>query len=321
MPLQIIRQDITCMRVDAVVNPTNEQLVGYSGVDFAVHKAAGEALDAACRALAPLGVGETAVTAGYRLPCRYIIHTVGPTWQDGLHGEMLLLVACYTACLQAAASRGCRSVALPLISAGNGGYPKEQALPLAVQAVSAFLQTCEMDVFLCVFDRESYAFSRALYTDIVAYIGDTDALECARPLLRNRRVVKLSEDAASSDSLTDYIAHTDSSFREMLFALIDGSGMSDVECYKRANIDRRTFSKIKSNPDYRPSKQTAVAFAVALRLDVAQTQALLATLGLTLSHSSVFDKIILYFLLHGNHDIHEINQALFEFDQALLGSF
>ena len=120
-------------------------------------------------------------------------------------------------------------------------------------------------------------------------------------------------------SLKDYVKSMDKSFREMLFDLIDKSGMTDVECYKRANVDKRTFSKIKSNKDYRPSKQTVIAFAISLRLDLDTAQALLATVGFTLSHSSVFDKIILYFILNRNYDIFEINEALFEFDQQLLG--
>ena len=132
---------------------------------------------------------------------------------------------------------------------------------------------------------------------------------------------KCHDSSSPPTSLKDYIATADKCFREMLFDLIEARGMTDVECYKRANVDKRTFSKIRSNSDYRPSKPTAVAFAIALRLSLDETQALLATAGYTLSDSFVFDKIIKFFLQNGKYDIFEINEALYEYDQELLGSF
>ena len=335
MPLQIIRQDITKMHVDAIVNTTNEEMVGYSGVDLAVHTLAGAELDEECARLAPLGLGEAKITGGYGLPCKYVIHTSGPIWRGGREGESLTLRSCYTESLKLALEHGCRSVAFPLISSGVYQYPKDEVLRFAVQIITEFLFEHEMTVYLCVFDKTSYTFSKRLFSDIRAFIDDgyveshDEDFYCSyslpedscAPRMRMQTDCIVFPNTKELLSLADYIKDMDKSFREMLFDLIDKQGMTDVECYKKANVDKRTFSKIKSNPDYRPSKQTVIAFAISLRLDMEQTQALLATVGFTLSGSNLFDKIIQYFIYTGNYDIFEINQALFEFDQTLLGCF
>ena len=339
MPLQIIRQDITKMRVDAIVNTTNEEMIGYSGVDLAIHTIAGAELDAECAKLAPLGLGQAKLSGAYGLPCKYVIHTSGPVWRGGHLGESIILRSCYIESLKLAVKSGCQSVAFPLISSGVYGYPKDQVLRFAIQTITEFLFDHELTVYLCVFDRASYSFSQKLFRDIQEYINDDYAGEheekslaafdfCAdRHLMSGCRqapapMMAKSEAPAGSaagKSLHEYLNQMDRSFREMLFDLIDESGMTDVECYKRANVDKRTFSKIKSNKDYKPSKQTVIAFAISLQLDLDTTQELLATAGFTLSKSKVFDKIIRYFIHNGNYDIFEINEALFEFDQQLLG--
>ena len=353
MPLQIIRQDITNLPVDAIVNTTNEEMIGYSGVDLAVHTVAGEELDAECARIAPLGLGQAKITGGYNLPCKYVIHTSGPVWRGGTYGESAILRSCYIESLKLAVENNCQSVAFPLISSGVYGYPKDQVLKFAVQTITEFLFEHELTVYICVFDKESYTFSQKLFNDIRAFIDDdyvvghgeeyydaycaeversdsdsgrflasttlrrtSNRSEAPRP---EPSRAEPSESKAKGSTLKDYLGELDVSFQEMLFSLIDQSGMTDVECYKRANVDKRTFSKIKSNKDYRPSKQTVIAFAISLRLDLAETQAQLATVGFTLSRSSVFDKIIRYFILIGNYDIFEINEALFVFDQQLLG--
>ncbi len=352
MPLQIIRQDVTCMQVDAIVNTTNTEMVGYGGVDLAVHTAAGRELDAECARLAPLGVGQATLSGGYNLQAKYIIHTVSPVWRGGAVGEDILLRSCYIECLKLAVENGCRSVAFPLIATGTNGFPKDRVLKFAIRTITDFLFTHEMTVYLCVYDRESYAFSQRLFSDISAFIGDEDADKREEELYADFDIGFIEpcahiepDECLSFDGepplppgpprvharprpkatfargdLRDFIGDMDKSFQEMLFDLIDESGMTDVECYKRANVDKRVFSKIKSNKNYKPSKPTAIAFAIALRLDMDKTQALLATVGFTLSQSTVFDKIIRYFILNRNYDILEINEALFEFDQSLLGS-
>ena len=348
MPLQIIRQDITKMKVDAIVNTTNEEMVGYSGVDLAVHTAAGPMLDAECKKIAPLGLGSAKITSAYNLDAKYIIHTSGPIWHGGLAGESIILKSCYTESLKLAVENGCESVAFPLISAGAYGYPKDKVLKFAIQVITEFLFEHELTVYLCVFDRKSYEFSRAVFNEIREFIDDNyvedlkadynaeiELFESRVLPNRIRRRDKLSTpeppvcasmpapaeySSARNKTLAEYMKAMDKSFAYKLFDYIDSKGMTDVECYKKANVDKKTFSKIKCNPDtYKPSKQTAVAFAIALELTLDETQDLLASAGLTLSRSFTFDKIIRYYLQKGVYDIFEINEALFEFDQMLLG--
>ena len=329
MPLQIIREDITKMRVDAIVNTTNEEMIGYSGVDEAIHLAAGIELDKECERIAPLGLGMVKATKGYNLNCKYIIHTSGPVWEGGLRGEQAILKSCYEESLKLATDLNCESIAFPLISSGTYGYPKDQVLKYAVQIISEYLLNNELTVYLCVFDKTSYEFSKALFADISSFIEEPEPLLMTKCIMSEAIVGSICDDeksmsipemnSASGMSLKEYLRKMDRGFREMLFDLIDESGMTDVECYKRANIDRRTFSKIKGNPHYKPSKQTVIAFAISLKLDLETTQELLSTVGYTLSRANVFDKIIRYFIHNQNYNIYEINEALFEFDQILLG--
>ncbi|MBR5826186.1 MAG: macro domain-containing protein [Clostridia bacterium] len=345
MPLQIIRQDITKMKVDAIVNTTNNNMIGYSGVDLAVHTAAGRELDFYCAEIAPLGLGMAKITPGFNLDAKYVIHTAGPVWKGGLRGESIILRSCYIESLKLAVEYGCESVAFPLISSGAYGYPKDRVLRYAVEIITEFLRDYELTVYICVFDRTSYEFSRELLWEISAFLQSDiavhqesdasieeavyDSVPLARREICNAPMPCACENAPAPTekqssvqgvSLEEYMRSMDKSFAYKLFSLIDKSGMTDVECYKKANIDKKTFSKIKCNPDtYKPSKQTAVAFAIALGLSLDETQELLASAGLTLSRSFTFDKIIRYFIQKEIYDIFVINEALFEFDQVLLG--
>ncbi len=344
MPLHIVRQDITEMKVDAIVNTTNEKMIGYSGVDFAVHKKAGAELDKECSRLALLEHGRVRITKGYKLSAEYIFHTCGPIWHGGCNGEEIILKSCYTECLKEAVHNNLKSIAFPLISSGAYGYPKDKVLKHAVQIISEFLFDNELDVYICVFDRTAYEFSKVLFDELTDFISadccESDIFDFSEPSVISDCSILLSESSedmraarASNDtnyvraygraknkSLEEYIRSMDKPFAYKLFDLIDERGMTDVECYKKANVDKKTFSKIKCHPDtYKPSKQTAVAFAIALKLNLDETQELLSSAGLTLSHSFVFDKIIRYFIQKEIYDIFEINEALFEFDQMLLG--
>jgi len=332
MPLQIVRNDITKMEVDAIVNAANHTLLGGGGVDGCIHRAAGPELLKECRTLGGCDTGSAKVTQGYALPCRYVIHAVGPRWVDGRHGERDLLASCYRTSLALAEERACQSIAFPLISSGIYRYPKDQALRVAVDTIGAFLADHDMMVYLVIFDRKSYQIGAKLYADITEYIDDRYAdSHRDRRLFRERlheteplNEVCLMAPAAASvmppSSLDRALAQIDESFSEMLLRKIDESGMTDAQCYKKANIDRKLFSKIRSDKNYRPSKPTAIAFAVALELPLEETRELLMKAGFALSHSSKFDIIIEYFITHGVYNVLEINEALFAFDQNLLGA-
>ena len=264
MPLQIVRQDITKMQVDAIVNTTHEEMVGYSGVDLAIHKAAGPQLDKECARIAPLGLGTAKITNAYNLDAKYIIHTSGPVWQGGLVGESIILKSCYIESLKLAVANGCNSIAFPLISSGVYGYPKDQVLKFAVQVITEFLFEHELMVYICVCDRTSYEFSRELFTEISEvicndYVYERDEITSNESMVfRSEMVVTYdcSRGNKTDKLLHEYIKSIDKSFAYKLFDLINERGMTDVECYKKANVDKKTFSKIKCNPEtYKPSKQ------------------------------------------------------------------
>ena len=330
MPLIIVRNDITKMSVDAIVNAAKESLLGGGGVDGCIHRAAGPELLQECRTLGGCRTGEAKITGAYRLPYRYIIHTVGPVWNGGKYGEREQLASCYRTSLALAKEHGCETVAFPLISSGIFGYPKNQALRVAVDTIGEFLLHNDMTVYIVIFSRTAYQISSKLFADIAEYVDDhyVDAhTDSRRDRLRRMSVLEgraLSAGAAaapmSADNLDDLLAHLEAGFSETLLKLIDRSGKKDAEVYKKANVDRKLFSKIRNNPDYKPSKPTAVAFAIALELSLPETRDLIARAGYALSPSSKFDVIIEYFIMQRDYDIFKINEALFAFDQSLLGA-
>jgi len=341
MPLIIERNDITKLKVDAIVNAANESLLGGGGVDGAIHRAAGPALLAECRTLHGCKTGQAKLTRGYNLPAKYVIHTVGPIWQGGHKNEKELLASCYRESLKIAKEQGFATVAFPLISAGVYGYPKAEAIRVALDTIGSFLmeedEKGDMTVTLVIFDRKSFALGNKLVESIREYIDDHyveefEARDFRRFGGRQQRLMReevrmpsIVSGCAPAPStlekdLEALIRQTDAGFSETLLKLIDASGKKDSEIYKKANVDRKLFSKIRTNPDYKPSKTTAVAFALALQLDADAAQDLIGRAGYTFSPSSKFDLVVRYFMEQGIYDVILINEMLFAFDLPLMGN-
>ncbi|MBS5843721.1 MAG: O-acetyl-ADP-ribose deacetylase [Clostridiales bacterium] len=333
MPLEIVRNDITKMKVDAIVNAANESLLGGGGVDGAIHRAAGSGLLAECRTLGGCKTGKARITGGYNLPVKYVIHTVGPIYKDGRHGEKALLESCYRESLALAKENECETVAFPLISSGVYGYPKDQALKVAIDIISDFLLENDMTVYIVIFDKAAYTIGEKLFSDIAEYIDDNyvdEHTDYRRESMRMNMPMQASVGmfeadlceckALAPEDLESALDQIDESFSQMLLRKIDEKGMTDAECYKKANIDRKLFSKIRNDVHYKPSKSTALAFAISLELSLDETEDMLRKAGFALSHSNKFDIIIEYFISKGNYNIFEINEALFAFDQSLLGA-
>ena len=331
MPLHLVRNDITKMRVDAIVNAANSSLLGGGGVDGCIHHAAGPELLQACKNLHGCETGQAKITAGYRLPCKYVIHAVGPRWQGGAQGEEEKLRSCYLESLKLATEYQCETLAFPLISAGIYGYPKAEALRVAVDTIAAFLETAELTVYLVIFDRASYEIGAKRFSEIAVYIDEryVDAhTDSAAQRFRRERLYeeKCSEmslcetKAVSEPSLEETLQRLGESFSEMLLRKIDESGMTDAQCYKKANIDRKLFSRIRSDKRYQPSKTTAIAFALALELPLSELEELLEKAGFALSPASKFDLIVEYFVARGKYNVFEINEALFAFDENPIGA-
>ncbi len=401
MALQIIRNNIINVEADAIVNTANPAVGVGRGVDSSVYRAAGwEKLLEAREKIGEMSPGEAAWTPAFDLHAKYIIHTVGPAWRGGGYGERETVAKCYSRSLELAAELGCESIAFPLIATGTYGFPKDDALRIAMAEISSFLLENEMEVLLVVYDRESFEVSGKLFADIKSYIGDSEATyepsyRSYRPIktygrnlqessaeriaelnmselsdrrsfldrILNRKGVETEEarsafpeiqeadageenvdydlfsdedtlDISGSLSMPSYapafpaqeislderLKHLDKTFQEYLFMLIDRRGLTDPDVYKKANIDRKHFSKIRSNVDYSPSKKTALALAIALELSLDETKDLLARAGLALSPSMMSDRIIEYCIETSNYDIYEINCILFKYDQPTLGA-
>ena len=354
MPFQIIRNDITKVKADAIVNTANPKPRIGRGTDSAIYAAAGEEqLLAERKKIGDIAPGQAASTGAFHLNARFIIHTVGPAWVDGNHGEREILRSCYEESLALADNLKCKSIAFPLIATGVYGFPKDEALSIALSAIGKFLLTHEMKVILVVFDSKALELSEQLVGDIEQYI-DEHAAHLIRETeyggatvtdIQRRRRARLedteelyqtleSEADESADlstssivflpdvsgkSLEDILGGAGESFQQKLFKLIDERGLDDVTVYKKANIDRKVFSRIRCKADYKPKKKTAVAFAIALELDLPTTLDLLSRAGIAFSPSDWFDLIVSYFITNKIYNIYEINAALFKYGQPVLG--
>lgn len=349
MPFQIVRNNIVNMPVDAIVNAANTRLQMGSGVCGAIFNAAGPYdLQRACDQIGGCATGDAVITPGFDLLARWVIHAVGPVWQGGGYGEEALLRSAYTRSLEIARQNGLHSIAFPLISSGVYGYPKDQALSVALSAIQSFLlKADDMSVYLVVFDRTAFTLSEKLTGQVESYIGEhfVQTVEAAQPPRRLQREAEFRAEAeieafiapspcaapaapekapkkSISRSLEELLRRRhEETFSEMLLRLVDEKGFAkDSIVYKRANLERSVFSKLRSNKNYAPSKSTAVALCIALELNMDQTRDLLARAGYALSPSNLGDVIVSYFIESSQYDIFEINAVLFQYGQPCLGA-
>ena len=324
MPFEIVRNDITRMQVDAIVNAASRFPRVNAGVDGAIHKKAGPSLLEARKEIGCIQPGTAAITPAFDLNAQYVIHAATPVWTDGLHAEAKLL-----------------RQAFPLLASGNHGFPKSTALQVAIAAFSEFLMEHEMQIYLVVFSGDSVALSEKLVNSVRSYIDQNyvDAYEQESRYRRNRRRMPAAREMqadymaapcaakacepmpceTSALSLDEFLKEKDAGFTETLLALIKKRGLKNSAVYKKANISKQHFSKLINDPDARPSKPTAIALALALELDLEATRDLIGRAGYALTNSSTFDLIIRYFIEHQQFNVIEINIALYDFDQSLLG--
>ena len=373
MPLKIVRNDITTMQVDAIVNAANSSLQMGGGVCGAIFTAAGAAkLQKACDSIGSCHVGDAVITEGFDLPAQYVIHTVGPVWHGGNQDEAQYLEACYRHSLELALEKNLESIAFPLIASGIFGYPKDEALSIAVATIGKFLLQHDMLVYLVVYDKKAFVLSEKLMSTVERYIDDhyveshieernlnrlddyviypptkepfgavkskkrTAETSATKEKALDESIVKTQEEEIVYESfnirsnitldkqvkpkrrLEDVVKNLDETFSQMLLRLIDEKGLSDVETYKRANVDRRLFSKIRSDKHYNPSKMTVIAFAIAMKLSCDETVDFLRKAGYALSPASLFDMIVQCFIENEMYNVHEINLVLYQYDLPLI---
>lgn len=333
MPFNIVRNDITKMETDAIVNAANSRLLQGGGVCGAIFNAAGaEKMQAACDKIGFCGLGEAVITKGFNLKAKYVIHTVGPIYKAGNTIQEQQLYSAYASSLKLAKSKRIKSIAFPLISSGIFGYPKSEAITIARRAIKDFLKDNEMDIYLVVYDRDAFEIGKGLFDRIKSYIAETMVLPQSydrrtdsfsipieRSVYESEMMLPKMTANNASRSLDELLKNLDETFSQMLLRLIDERNLKDSEVYKKANIDRKLFSKIRKDKNYRPKKSTVLSFAIALELSLDETKDILGKAGFALSPSSRADVIVEYFIENENYDIFEINEALFAFDEPLLG--
>ncbi len=343
MPLFIINDDITKQKVDAIVNAANETLLGGSGVDGSIHRAAGPKLLEECKTLNGCNIGDAKITKGYNLPAKYVIHTVGPVWQGGKNGEEELLTSCYNRSLQLAVENKCESIAFPMISTGVYGYPKYEAMQIAKKTIVKFLSELDVDIDVYIvlfgnditgyFDIEDglndYFIGKT--SGVMPYISDGTIMGAVRMFSNVCSGVGLIKNvfakiSNAAPNLEDVINKRRESFSSMVMRKIQESGMTEVACYQAANINKQIFSKIRSSAGeddldgYQPTKNTALSFAIALKLNLEESKDLLGKAGYAFSDANKTDIIVEYCITNRIYDIYKVNDFLFAYNQPVLGS-
>ena len=340
MALEIIREDITRVNADAIVNPTDEYYTGLGGTDGRIHEAAGIKLREECDKLSSLSAGECVTTGSFNMAnCKYIIHTVGPVYVNGHHNEDITLARCYINVLREAVKLKIKSIALPLISTGTFGYPKKEALSIATRVIREFLYDYELDVYLLVYDKEAFDISRELYDDVDDYLSDygfelesgygdideyvdaypSDELklfncECkAEPSLRRPEPFGKSFNPGF---MKDYVE--DESFNDCLRRFISEKHKTERDVYTASNLSKQAFNGIYNNKSV-PKKGNVLALCIGLQLDIDEAMEFVEKAGYSFGYSKQ-DYIVRYFIENERYDIFEINYFLMNEDLPYLGS-
>ena len=350
MSFKIIRNDITKMDTEAIVNTANRHVAVGPGCDYAVYTAAGydELLKYRAEHVGPVEEGEVFITPGFDLQAKYIIHAVSPRFVDGDKGEEEKLRSCYKKSLQLAKESNIKSISFPLISTGGFGYPKEEGMRIAVDEINAFLLGNEMEINLVVFDAKSTALGEKIYPELEAYIDqnyvetrdeeeygyacfgsapkerDSFRLRFAYSPRQSEQVEEYScampvEEETAFDfeeqhesKLEERMRHISDTFSQYLLYLIQSKGMENSEVWKRAIVDKKVFSKIKNNANYHPNKITALCLCVGAKLNLDETKDLLARAGYALSPCDKTDIIFSYFIENQIYDMIELDIQLEE---------
>lgn len=339
MPLQIIRADITTLEVDAIVCPTNTRLLPGSGIDYAVHMKAGRDFTRRCVSIDHLEEGDAVVIDGCSLPSKYVIMTVGPHWNGGGEGEEEVLEKAYRSSLGKVEELSLSSVAVPLISAGYYGVPDSLSLRTATEVIRNFLSSYDAEVYLVVYNRLAFDLSKGIFHEVAQLIDEEEVAAWEKvkgkskynPSTRKTRAVSsVIYDSRDSGEEPGYPRYDESELERMEKRCREGysdylrnkvleKGMTGVECYKKANISHKLYSKIMCDRNYRPGRDTAIALALALKLPPGEFSEMLAVAGFALSPADRRDIVIRYFVEHGEYDILELNEVLFGFDLVPLG--
>ncbi|MBP5654706.1 MAG: macro domain-containing protein [Clostridiales bacterium] len=338
MPLTVVRNDITKVEADAVVNTANPKPVVGGGTDNAIYEAAGrDSLLKARKSIGDIYPGEAVYTSAFHLPAKYIIHTVGPEWVGGHHGEAAILRSCYENSLRIAKELGCKSIAFPLLATGVNGFPRDKAIDIATRTIYSFLENNDMEIILVIFDKESFKISGQRFADITAYIAQNyvaDRLDEEYEIdmgspYRNRRLQGLSMNEIAHvnrqkdmgdihvysvkmpETLEEYLKAGDMTFVEKLKEYIDASGKSASEIYDKEHMmTKQAYYKILKDKDYHPEKYTAIMFCLSLELSLEDSLDLLARAGWMLSKSRGADLIVRWHLANGIYSYRQLNDCL-----------
>lgn len=327
MALEIIRQDITKVAADAIVNTAHNRPIVGIGIDRAIYQAAGKSVLLAARAkIGELEFGEVGITPAFNLKAKYIIHAVGPIWQGGFNNEFEILRSCYKKSLDLAAEKNCSSIAFPLISTGNNGFPRESAMLMATATIQNFLATHDMKVLLVIFGQKTFEMAQKFFETIAVQIDEqTEKQILYREYFGKELRVVRSKNRFFKDmryeKVSEILSHWGIGFREKILEHIERANKKNSDIYKAANVSRKVFSDIVNyKKSHRPSKNTVLGLVVALELSLEDALDLLSRAGYMLSNNNPVDMIVGNALINKKFDVSEINDELYNKELEMIGS-